>query len=150
MKGEYRVTENLLPIRTKRLWQLRLCLAGVIPIAVFSALTAVSVLFLLGSVLTFAALAVLVIWYIPAYFKSYDISFPNGAVVIKRGVIIKTCHIMPFSRLIYVQSFSTPLAKTMGLAAVRLKAARGSVTVPELKYGDVELFISSVTKESEK
>ena len=85
-------------------------------------------------------------WYIPAYFESYEILFPNDAVIIKRGVIVKTCHIMPFSRLVYVQSISTPLAKASGLAAISLKAARSGIIIPEMPRGDVEKFISAVTK----
>ena len=85
--------------------------------------------------------------YIPAYFASYEILFPKGAIIINRGIFIRTTHIMPFSRLIYVQSYSTPLAHSMGLAALSLKAARSSVIIPELPVSDVELFIKSVTKE---
>lgn len=85
-------------------------------------------------------------WYIPAYFESYEILFPNDAVIIKRGVIVKTCHIMPFSQLVYVQSISTPLAKALGLAAISLKAARSGIIIPEMPRGDVEKFISAVTK----
>lgn len=82
-----------------------------------------------------------------AYFASYEILFPKGAIIINRGIFIRTTHIMPFSRLIYVQSYSTPLAHSMGLAALSLKAARSSVIIPELPVSDVELFIKSVTKE---
>lgn len=94
-----------------------------------------------------AALLIFVLWYIPAYFASYEILFPKGAIIINRGIFIRTTHIMPFSRLIYVQSYSTPLAHSMGLAALSLKAARSSVIIPELPVSDVELFIKSVTKE---
>ena len=40
-----------------------------------------------------------------------------------------------------------PFARSMGLAALSLKAARSSVIIPELPVSDVELFIKSVTKE---
>ena len=53
---------------------------------------------------------------------------------------------MPFSRLVYVQSISTPLAKALGLAATSLKAARSGIIIPEMPRGDVEKFISAVTK----
>lgn len=99
------------------------------------------------AVILAAALLVLVLWYIPAYFASYEILFPKGAIIINRGIFIRTTHIMPFSRLIYVQSYSTPLAHSMGLAALSLKAARSSVIIPELPVSDVELFIKSVTRE---
>jgi len=102
---------------------------------------------LLPAVILAAALLIFVLWYIPAYFASYEILFPKGAIIINRGIFIRTTHIMPFSRLIYVQSYSTPLAHSMGLAALSLKAARSSLIIPELPISDVELFIKSVTKE---
>jgi len=118
---------------------------GVIPFCVFFILSVISDWFLIDA-LTFAVItAAAVFWYIPAYFESYEILFPNGAVIIKRGVIVKTCHIMPFSRLVYVQSISTPLAKAMGLSALSLKAARSSVIIPELSVTDAERFINAVT-----
>ena len=118
--------ENGIPKKTRFLWQVRISLIGFIPIAV---------------------LLIFVLWYIPAYFASYEILFPKGAIIINRGIFIRTTHIMPFSRLIYVQSYSTPLAHSMGLAALSLRAARSSVIIPELPVSDVELFIKSVTKE---
>ena len=56
---------------------------------------------------------------------------------------------MPFSRLVYAQSFATPLAKKMGLAALTLKAARSSIIIPELNSADVNYFIEYLTKEGE-
>lgn len=141
--------ENLLPKRTAFLWQIRIGGAGLIFIIVlcgFSFLT--GWLFLAAAVLT-ALLAVLLFWYLPRYFKSYEILFPKGAVVINRGVFIKTTHIMPFSRLVYAQSFATPLAKRMGLAALTLKAARSRIIIPELNAFDVNYFIDFLTKEGE-
>ena len=141
--------ENILPRRTAFLWQIRIGGAGFILIIVlcgFSFLT--GWLFLAAAVLT-ALLAVLLFWYLPCYFKSYEILFPKGAVVINRGVLIKTTHIMPFSRLVYAQSFATPLAKRMGLAALTLKAARSRIIIPELNASDVNYFIDFLTKESE-
>ena len=140
------MSKNSLPKQTKLLWQLRVGILGVIPFCVFFILSVISDWFLIGA-LTFAVItAAAVFWYIPAYFESYEILFPNDAVIIKRGVIVKTCHIMPFSRLVYVQSISTPLAKALGLAAISLKAARSGIIIPEMPRGDVEKFISAVTK----
>ena len=141
------MSKNSLPKQTKLLWQLRVGILGVIPFCVFFILSVISDWFLIGA-FTFAVItAAAVFWYIPAYFASYEILFPKGAIIINRGIFIRTTHIMPFSRLIYVQSYSTPLAHSMGLAALSLKAARSSVIIPELPVSDVELFIKSVTKE---
>ena len=139
--------ENLLPKRTAFLWQIRIGGAGfmlVIALCGFSFLT--RWLFLAAAVLT-ALLAVLLFWYLPRYFKSYEICFPSGAIVINRGVFIKTTHIMPFSRLVYAQSYATPLARAMGLAALSLKAARSAIIVPELNAADVDYFIDFLSKE---
>lgn len=141
--------ENLLPKRTAFLWQIRIGGAGlviVIALCVFAFLT--RWLFLAAAIFA-ALLAVFLFWYLPRYFKSYEILFPKGAVVINRGVFIKTTHIMPFSRLVYAQSYSTPLAKRMGLAALSLKAARSSIIIPELNAADVNYFIDFLTREGE-
>ena len=63
--------------------------------------------------------------------------------------MVMATHIMPFSRLVYAQSFATPLAKKMGLAALTLKAARSSIIIPELNAADVNYFIEYLTKEGE-
>ena len=139
--------ENGIPKKTRFLWQVRICLIGFIPIAVLLFLCSVTLWCLLPAVILAAALLIFVLCYIPAYFASYEILFPKGAIIINRGIFIRTTHIMPFSRLIYVQSYSTPLAHSMGLAALSLKAARSSLIIPELPVSDVELFIKSVTKE---
>ena len=141
--------ENLLPKRTALLWQIRIGLAGfilIIALCAFSFLT--RLLLLVAAVLT-ALLAVFIFWYLPRYFKSYEILFPSGAIVINRGVFIKTTHIMPFSRLVYAQSVATPLARAMGLAALSLKAARSVIIVPELNVADVNYFIDFLSKEGE-
>ena len=137
--------ESVLPQKTKLLWQIRIALVGLVPSAVLLALSSVSLWFTVAGGFLLLLLIAAVFWYVPAYFDSFFLSFPNGAIIINRGVIIKTCHIMPFSRLVYVQSISTPLAKAMGLSALSLKAARSSVTIPELSVTDAERFINAVT-----
>ena len=64
-------------------------------------------------------------------------------------IILKPALNMPFSRLVYAQSFATPLAKKMGLAALVLTAARSSIIIPELNEADVNYFIDFLTKEGE-
>lgn len=141
--------ENLLPKRTALLWQIRIGGAGLILVIALCAFSFLSRWLLLAAAILTALLAVLLLWYLPRYFKSYEILFPKGAIVINRGVFIKTTHIMPFSRLVYAQSFATPLAKKMGLAALTLKAARSSIIIPELNAADVNYFIDFLTKEGE-
>lgn len=141
--------ENLLPKRTALLWQIRIGGAGLILVIALCAFAFLTRWLLLAAAVTSVLLAVFLFWYLPRYFKSYEILFPKGAVVINRGVFIKTTHIMPFSRLVYAQSYATPLAKRMGLAALTLKAARSSIIIPELNAADVNYFIDFLTREGE-
>ena len=141
--------ENLLPKRTALLWQIRIGGAGLILVIALCAFAFLTRWLLLAAAGTSVFLAVFLFWYLPRYFKSYEILFPKGAVVINRGVFIKTTHIMPFSRLVYAQSYATPLAKRMGLAALTLKAARSSIIIPELNAADVNYFIDFLTREGE-
>ena len=141
--------ENLLPQKTVTLWQIRTGLIGLVLLILVCAFGFLTRWALLGAAVIAAVLAVLLFWYLPRYFRSYEILFPKGAVVINRGVFIKTTHIMPFSRLVYAQSYATPLAKRMGLAALTLKAARSSIIIPELNVKDVDYFIDFLAKEGE-
>ena len=141
--------ENAIPKKTLFLWQIRLGVLGTISTAVLFFLTAVSIWFLIPAGIFTVFILLFLFWYLPRYFTGYEILFPKGAIIINRGVFIKTSHIMPFSRLVYAQSFSTPLAKAMGLAAVNLKAARSSVVIPELSVKDVNYFIDYLAKEAD-
>lgn len=141
--------ENKIPKITRFLWQIRIGGLGIIPIAALFILSAVSRWFLIPAGVLTVFILLFLFWYLPHYFDSYEILFPKGAVIINRGVFIKTSHIMPFSRLVYAQSFSTPLAKAMGLSAVSLKAARSSVIIPELNVKDVNYFIDYLAKEAD-
>ena len=141
--------ENLLPKRTVTLWQIRIGLIGIILLVAVCAFGLLTRWVLLGATVVAVIIAVFLFWYLPRYFKSYEILFPKGAVVINRGVFIKTTHIMPFSRLVYAQSFATPLAKRMGLSALTLKAARSSIIIPELNAEDVDYYIDFLAKEGE-
>lgn len=139
--------KHAIPEKTLMLWQIRVSAAAVIITAASAFLMFVSVWFLIFTVLLAVAFAFLLFWYLPHYLRSYELLFPKGAVIINRGVFIKTTHIMPFSRLIYAQSLSTPLAKSLGLAAMSLKAARSSLLIPEIASDDVIRFIEALTAE---
>lgn len=142
--------ENRLPKQTVLLWQIRIGLIGIILLIGISAFGLLTDWVLIGTAAAAAILVLLIFWYLPRYFKSYEILFPKGAVVINRGVFIKTTHIMPFSRLVYAQSFATPLAKKMGLAALTLKAARSTVIIPEFDAKDIDYYIDFLAREGEE
>ena len=141
--------ENKIPEKTLFLWQIRIGVLGAIPTAALLILSSVSLWFLIPAGVLTVFILLFLFWYLPRYFDSYEILFPKGAIIINRGVFIKTSHIMPFSRLVYAQSFSTPLAKVMGLAAVSLKAARSRVIIPEFSLNDVNYFIDYLAKEAD-
>lgn len=141
--------ENVLPKKTCLLWQIRFAAASIILCAASGFLCFISSWFLILVGVIAAAGLIMLLWYLPHYFASYEILLPNGAIIINRGIFIKTTHIMPFSKLVYVQSLSTPLAKSFGLAAISLKAARSNLLIPEIDEDDVNAFISSITREED-
>ena len=83
----------------------------------------------------------------PKFIKSCKITIANDSVIIKRGVLIRNCHILPFSRLIHTQSVATPLARLFRLETVLLKAARFRIFVPELSRDDAESLVRELSAE---
>lgn len=138
---------NALPEKTVLLWQIRIAIIAVIPVAVLASLSFLTLWMLLAAAVTAALFCVLIFWYIPALLHSYEILFPSGAIVIKCGVFLKTTHIMPFSRMVCANSLATPLARKMRLSALTLKAARSRIIIPELDEKDVRYFIDYLTRE---
>lgn len=134
------MSEQRLPSKTLILWQIRVV---IIEIIILGILTRYFHTFSWFSPLIIALIilfSIALIWYVPALLKAYTIKYVNGAVVIESGVFIKVTHIMPFSKMIYTQSITTPIARFLGLSAVVLKAARSRLIIPELTAEDVEEF----------
>ncbi len=133
-----KVKENKLPKKTTLLWQVRIILITAVLSALcyyFSYLFS----FLQIAAIVIAVLGVLIAFlYLPFFFKSYKIILSNDAVIVKFGIIVKTDYIMPYKRMIYAQSFQTPLARIMGIAAIRLKAARSYLLVAEIDQKSVK------------
>ena len=133
--------ENTLPKRTTWLWFVRLILITFILLALcyyFSPLfaplkIAAIIIGILGLLLAFV--------YLPFFFKTYKIILSNDAVIVKYGIFIKVEHIMPYKRMIYAQSFETPLARILGVTAVRLKAARSYLLVAETEKESAQAII---------
>lgn len=138
---------QVLPKKTLFLWQIRVVMLTTLLIAVCIRFNNVlSFLNIVAWVLGVLCLLV-VIWYLPTFFKGYELLFQNEAVIINYGVFIKFSHIMPYSRLIYAQTFATPLARLMGLTAFSLKAARSRVIIPEVILPDALKVLDSLTGE---
>ncbi len=136
-----------LPLRTLLLWQIRVVMLTAVLILIcfyfVDVLPLLKIVILVLSILGFLAVA----WYLPTFFKSYELLFQKDSVIINYGVFIKVTHIMPYPRLIYAQSFATPLARLFGVTAISLKAARSRVIVPELLLSDAKRYISSLAGE---
>lgn len=135
--------------KTTILWQVR--------VAVIAAAIGIFVRLFLWGYMEFQAslwlysliLTIVEIYYIPMYFKSYKISFPDGAILIERGILIRTTYVMPFSRLVYAQSYASPIAKLLKLSGLSFKAARSKIFIPEIAEDDVKYIIQSLAVEAE-
>ena len=141
------MTTEKLPKKTLWLWQFR-CVSFYLVIIALCAYFYPSYKFLLiaGAAIT-ALCLVTVLWYLPRFIKSYKIMYSCDGVVIKRGVIIKTTQLMPQSKMIYAQSFTTPVAKLLGLTAVSLKAARAMIFIPEMNLNEAKQFIAFLSED---
>lgn len=139
-----------LPKKTLLLWQIRTVFINLFFILLsFYFRAAYSFALSLAVAVTVICLF-LIVWYLPRYIASYKIRIQEDAVIINRGVFIKTTHIMPYSRMIYSQIIITPLAKLMGLEAFSLKAARSSIMIPEMLKSDAKDILLSLGGSNEK
>ena len=137
-----------LPKKTLWLWQIRVVMLTIFLIGLcFYFISFLKILKIIVFVIVLLGL-IMALWYLPVFFKSYEIKFSNEAIIINYGVFIKFSHIMPYSRLIYAQSFATPLARLFGLTALSLKAARSRVIMPEISFLDAQKIIGSLTSEA--
>ncbi len=140
------MTEFKLPKKTLTLWKIRLTLISLLFFCLFSYFFHGFKWYLISSVIMLCVFEALLLWYIPTLFKNYKIQYLNGAVMVTVGVIVSVTHIMPFSKLIYTQTVTTPLAKLMGLKAITLKAARSRLLIPELQADEVEKFAAALAE----
>lgn len=136
-----------LPKKTLLLWEIRIFILLILPAAA-AGIAAAYIGFLIW-IFAFLCVALLVLelWYIPKLFKSFEIYADCESVRISYGVIIKTSHIMPYPRLIFAQTFQTPLAKRLSLSALSLKAARTALFIPEIEEKDAEALVNTVAGE---
>ncbi len=133
-----------LPKKTRILWQIRIFLVFTllcVSVAFFSRYT---VWFLLPAAIIAMLGLIAAFVYIPFYFKSYLITVDTNSISITKGVFIKTTQIMPFPRLVFAQSFTTPMASAMKLKCVMLKAARGWILIPEIESIDAEFMLDNL------
>lgn len=133
-----------LPQKTRILWQIRIVFAFAlvcVAVALFSRFT---LWFLLPAAIIATLGLAFAIIYVPFYFKSYKITVDDNSISITKGVIIRTTNIMPYPRLVFAQSFTTPLSSAMKMKCVMLKAARGWILIPEIENINADYLLDNL------
>ncbi len=136
------MSELKLSKKTLMLWKIRVTILTLLVLSVLAYFCHGYGWFLIAVLGLICLYESIMLWYLPKLFKNYRLKYINGAVVIESGVIIKTTHIMPFSKMIYTETISSPLAKMMGIKALILKAARSRIMIPELPEKEVQKFVT--------
>lgn len=138
--------EYTLPRKTLVLWVIRSFLGFAVFFAFCLFLCRFSDIFRFGMIAVPFLFLFTILFYLPKLFKSCRLLITGEAVIIKRGVFIENCHILPFSRMIYCQTIVTPLARILKLEAVTLKAARSRIFIPELEKETVQELLEELSK----
>lgn len=133
-----------LPRKTRVLWQIRIIFAFAVLCAIVSFFSRYTLWFLLPATIIAALGLSFAFIYIPFYFKSYKITVDDNSISITKGVVIKTTNIMPFPRLVFAQSFTTPLSQLMKMKCVMLKAARGWILIPEIEDLNADYLLKNL------
>lgn len=140
----------VLPRKTLFLWQIRAITFGILLCILM--LIAKTFIFLPLKILwiilaVILSLSVLIaVLYMPLLFKTCKVVLLTEGVVVERGVFFKNTHILPFSKLIYTQTYKSPVARILGLTAVSLKAARSRVFIPEMSEEDASDLIIALSE----
>ncbi len=133
-----------LPKKTRALWQLRIVFAFALLCAVVAFFSRYTFWFLLPAAIIATLGLVFAFIYVPFYFKSYKITVDESSITITKGVVIKTTNIMPYPRLVFAQSFTTPLSSIMKMKCVMLKAARGWMLIPEIEDFNADYLLDNL------
>ncbi len=141
--------EYSLPQKTLLLWRIRSFVFFALLFAVCIFLERFTEIFRICAITVPFLFVFTSFFYLPNLFHSCKLSIEKGVVIIKRGVFIENCHILPFSRMIYSQTVTTPLANAFGLSALTLKAARSRIFIPELEKQCIKDFLSELSKGGE-
>lgn len=133
-----------LPKKTRILWQIRIIFIFIVLCAAVAFFSRYSLWFLLPAAIIATTGLLAAFIYVPFYFKSYKIFVDESSISISKGIIIRTTNIMPFPRLVFAESFTTPLASVMSLKCVMLKAARGWILIPEIENENADFLINNL------
>lgn len=133
-----------LPKKTCILWQLRIVIAfSFLCVAVAFLGRFISELLLVSLIIAAFGLIFSFV-YIPFYFKSYKITVADSYICITKGVLFTSTNIMPYPRLVFAQSFATPLSCILKMKCVMLKAARGWILIPEIENTNAEFLLENL------
>lgn len=141
--------EYTLPQKTLLLWEIRSFFGFSLIFALFLFLCRFTEVFRFGLIAVPLLFVFAAAFYLPKLFESCKLSITGDAVIIKRGVFIENCHILPFSRMIYCQTVVTPLAHILNLEALTLKAARSRIFIPELGQESVKTILTELSEGGE-
>lgn len=133
-----------LPKKTRILWQMRIVFAFALLCAAVAFFSRFTLWFLLPAAIIATLGLLFAFIYVPFYFKSYKITVDDNSISITKGVIIRTTNIMPFPRLVFAQSFTTPLSQLMKMKCVMLKAARGWILIPEIENISADYLLDNL------
>ena len=131
-----------LPTKTKALWQIRF-VCVIVFLCFICFLFAQSTRWYLITIISVTG-AIITFVYLPLYIKSYKITVETAFISVSKGIIIKNVNIMPYPRLIYVQSYTTPLSSLFKMKILILKAARGWIFVPEMELTSCEHLLDHI------
>lgn len=133
-----------LPKKTQILWQIRFVLAFALLCAAVAFFSRYTLWFLLPAAIIATLGLVFAFIFVPFYFNSYKISVDENSITITKGIIIRTTNIMPYPRLVFAQSFTTPISSAMKLKCVMLKAARGWILIPEIENINADYLLDNL------
>lgn len=133
-----------MPQKTRVLWQIRIVFAFAALCAAVAFFSRFTLWFLLPAAIIATLGLLFAFIYVPFYFKSYKIAVDDNSIIITKGVIIRTTNIMPFPRLVFAQSFTTPLSQLMKMKCVMLKAARGWILIPEIENINADYLLDNL------
>lgn len=133
-----------LPKKTRILWQIRIVFAFAILCAAVAFFSRFTLWFLLPAAVIATMGLLFAFIYVPFYFKSYKIVVDDNFISITKGVVIRTTNVMPFPRLVFAQSFTTPLSQLVKMKCVMLKAARGWILIPEIENVNADYLLDNL------
>ncbi len=123
------------PRRVIWLWVIRL---GIVGLGVAAALKMFHVKQNLYFAITTATvlMAAAVVFYLCVYIKNYEICVTNAAITVKSGVIIKKERILPSPRMVFVETYVTPLEKVFKLETIAFRAVKSRIITMAITQKD--------------